>query len=220
MNSIRSYVVAASFAFIGAMSTVPAQAAVQAGVLSCRSGPSVGLILGSVRGFTCVYRPSDPRQPRQFYNATVGLIGVDIGVSAGSQLVWAVFAPTAVIRPGDLSGTYVGGRRRRCGRPRRGRQRAGRRLGQLDRVAAAECGRQRGSRRCGRRRSPDAPLRALEKSHRLQPTPAWKLFLCFRAGMSMTCTEPSPWQATNKFVAVERHVHRLAADLDRGLLAE
>ena len=109
MNSIRSDGVAASFAFIGAMSTVPAQAAVQAGVLSCRSGPSVGLILGSVRRFTCVYRPSDPRQPRQFYNATVGLIGVDIGVSAGSQLVWAVFAPTAVIRPGDLSGTYVGG---------------------------------------------------------------------------------------------------------------
>jgi len=108
MNSIRSYVVAASFAFIGMTFAVPAEAAVQAGVLSCRSGPSVGLILGSVRRFTCVFRPSVPG-PHQFYNATIGRVGVDIGVSAGTQLVWGVFAPTAILRPGDLSGTYVGG---------------------------------------------------------------------------------------------------------------
>jgi hypothetical protein len=30
-----------------------------------------------------------------------------------------------------------------------------------------------------------------------QPTPALKLDLCRRLGTSMTCTEPSPWQATN-----------------------
>ena len=30
-----------------------------------------------------------------------------------------------------------------------------------------------------------------------QPVPAWKLLFQLRAGISMTCTEPSPWQATN-----------------------
>jgi len=28
--------------------------------------------------------------------------------------------------------------------------------------------------------------------------------------------DPSPWQATNNFVAAEGHVHRLAADRDGG----
>jgi Protein of unknown function (DUF992) len=109
MNLIRSYVVAASFAFFGMISVMPAEAAVQAGVLSCRSGPSVGLILGSVRQFQCTFRPSVAGMPRQYYNATVGRVGVDIGVSAGTQLVWGVFAPTVQIGPGDLAGTYVGG---------------------------------------------------------------------------------------------------------------
>jgi Protein of unknown function (DUF992) len=115
MNSIRSIFVAASFfvtaslAFIGTLFVQPAEAAVQAGVLSCRTGPSVGLILGSVREFQCMFRPSVAGMPRQFYTATIGRVGVDIGVSAGGQLVWAVFAPTVRIGPGDLMGTYVGG---------------------------------------------------------------------------------------------------------------
>jgi len=102
----------ASIAALGAFlfwTTAPAQAAVQAGVLTCRGGASVGLIVGSVRRFTCVFRPSDRTQPLQNYTAQAGRVGLDLGITMGSQLAWAVFAPTRVIRPGDLAGTYVGG---------------------------------------------------------------------------------------------------------------
>jgi hypothetical protein len=109
MISIRSSILAVSVVAAGVFVTTPAEPAVQAGVLSCRSGPSVGLILGSVREFQCTFRPSDTSQPRQYYNATIGRVGVDIGVSGGTQLVWAVFAPTVRVGPGDLAGTYVGG---------------------------------------------------------------------------------------------------------------
>ena len=79
--------------------------------MSCRAGaaPPIGLIVGSVRRFTCVYRPSDRTQPTQTYTAQAGRIGLDLGITAGSRLVWGVFAPTRVIGPGDLAGTYVGG---------------------------------------------------------------------------------------------------------------
>jgi hypothetical protein len=109
MDLLRSFVLVCAFALLGVLSSGPTQAAVQAGVLSCRTGPSVGLIVGSVREFQCTFRPSVAGQPRQYYSATIGRIGVDIGISAGAQLVWAVFAPTVRIGPGDLAGTYVGG---------------------------------------------------------------------------------------------------------------
>ena len=118
MKSPRSFVPVASVAFTGALSAIaimatisatPTHAAVQAGVLSCRTGPSVGLILGSVREFQCTFRPSVAGEPRQYYSATIGRVGVDIGVSGGGQLVWAVFAPTVRVGPGDLAGTYIGG---------------------------------------------------------------------------------------------------------------
>ena len=109
MNFLRSLVLVSSFALFGVLNSAPVQAAVQAGVLTCRTGPSVGLILGSVRQFQCTFRPSVAGQPRQYYSATIGRVGVDIGVSAGGQLVWAVFAPTVRIGPGDLAGTYIGG---------------------------------------------------------------------------------------------------------------
>ena len=109
MNFLRSFVAVCSLALLGVLNSGSAQAAVQAGVLSCRTGPSVGLILGSVRQFQCTFRPSVAGQPRQYYSATIGRVGVDIGISAGGQLVWAVFAPTVRIGPGDLAGTYIGG---------------------------------------------------------------------------------------------------------------
>ena len=109
MRRIQSKILPAAFVLGCMLSASPAGAAVQAGMLSCRSGPSVGLIVGSVRRFSCVFRPADRRQRTQLYNATVGRVGIDIGITAGSRLAWAVFAPTAVIGPGDLSGQYVGG---------------------------------------------------------------------------------------------------------------
>lgn len=94
---------------IALCASAPANAAVQAGILTCSGGASVGLIVGSVRRFTCVFQPSDRTQRRQNYTAQVGRVGLDLGITAASRLAWAVFAPTRVIGPGDLAGTFVGG---------------------------------------------------------------------------------------------------------------
>jgi hypothetical protein len=39
---------------------------------------------------------------------TIGRIGLDLGVTAGGRLLWAVFAPTSHVGRGTLRGTYVG----------------------------------------------------------------------------------------------------------------
>lgn len=91
-----------------ALSAVPASAQqqVQAGVLECRSGGTVGFIIGSVTELSCLFRPDvGPRQP---YRATITRAGVDIGATAVTSLTWAVFAPTQQLGLGDLSGNFAG----------------------------------------------------------------------------------------------------------------
>jgi hypothetical protein len=89
------------------MSAVPASAQqVQAGVLECRSGGTVGFIIGSVTELSCIFRPDFG--PRQLYRATLSRAGVDIGATAVTSLAWGVFAPTKQLGLGDLSGNYGG----------------------------------------------------------------------------------------------------------------
>lgn len=90
-----------------AASAMPASAQqVQAGMLECRGGGSVSFIIGSVTELSCIYRPD--LGPRQAYRATIRRAGVDLGATAVSGLAWAVFAPTAQLGLGDLSGNYGG----------------------------------------------------------------------------------------------------------------
>jgi hypothetical protein len=90
-----------------AISTAPASSQqVQAGVLECTGGETVGFVIGSVTDLNCVYRPDVG--PRQAYRAIIRRAGVDIGVTPVSSLVWGVFAPTQQIGLGDLSGNYGG----------------------------------------------------------------------------------------------------------------
>jgi hypothetical protein len=83
-----------------------AQGRVQAGVLECRGGPTVGLVVGSVTDFNCLYAPDVG--PQQAYRATVRRLGVDVGFTEATTLVWTVLAPTAQVGLGDLAGNYAG----------------------------------------------------------------------------------------------------------------
>jgi hypothetical protein len=91
-------------AFTGASAT--AQSRVQTGVLECLSNPTFGVILGSVRTMTCVFKPTNG--PEQFYSGTRARVGIDLGVQAGAAIMWAVFAPTRQLNWGELAGTYAG----------------------------------------------------------------------------------------------------------------
>ena len=91
------------------MATVPAgvQAAVQAGGLTCRSVGSVGYVVGAMLNFDCVFAPAAGGPPHR-YVGVIRRVGVDLGATQGVSLAWVVFAPTAVIHPGDLAGVYGG----------------------------------------------------------------------------------------------------------------
>ena len=79
---------------------------VRAGILQCQAGQNVGFVVGSVASFECVFR-SEGRRPEP-YIATVRRIGLDLGVTAQTQLSWAVNAPTTRLGRGELAGSYGG----------------------------------------------------------------------------------------------------------------
>jgi hypothetical protein len=91
------------------MATAPtgAQASVEVGGLTCRSVGTVGYVVGAVLNFNCVFVPSVGGPPHR-YVGVIQRIGVDLGFTQGVSIGWVVFAPTAVIHPGDLAGNYGG----------------------------------------------------------------------------------------------------------------
>lgn len=96
----------AGLALAASLGPAAAQSGVQAGVLECRGSGSIGFVIGSVHEFTCIFRPvAGPVLP---YHAIVRKVGLDLGVTEGSALAWAVFTPTRDIGPGDLAGNYAG----------------------------------------------------------------------------------------------------------------
>jgi Protein of unknown function (DUF992) len=102
----------APFAFAAMVTFVPPAVAettssVKAGVLTCKLPPSIGFIIGSQQSMSCRYTANAPHPP-ETYTGTMDTIGLDIGVTAGGGLAWAVFAPTEGPPPGALGGLYVG----------------------------------------------------------------------------------------------------------------
>ena len=57
----------------------------------------------------CLFTPSYPAPPEQ-YVGTITKVGLDIGVTGGGQLVWAVHMSTTR-RRGVLAGSYAGASR-------------------------------------------------------------------------------------------------------------
>ena len=49
----------------------------------------------------------NPPLPVQLYERALNAVGIDIGISAGGVLCWAVLAPTGS-SPGALAGEYLG----------------------------------------------------------------------------------------------------------------
>ena len=99
------YALAAVLAVV-AVSPASAQSRVQTGVLECLSNPTFGVVVGSVRTMTCVFKPAQGFE--QIYSGTRARIGLDLGFQAGAAIAWAVLAPTVQLRPGELAGTYAG----------------------------------------------------------------------------------------------------------------
>src|SRR5262245_52010282 len=77
------------------------------GMLTCRTSASVGLVVGSRQRLACRFRP-DNGGPGEGYYGIIRRLGLDLGVTAGGALAWAVFARTNAYQPGSLAGRYAG----------------------------------------------------------------------------------------------------------------
>jgi len=102
---LRTFITAAALG-LALAGTAQAQERVAAGSLTCDVSAGIGLIIGSQRNVSCTFTPSTPG-PIEYYTGTISKLGVDIGVTTGGVMVWAVYAPTS--RPaGALAGSYAG----------------------------------------------------------------------------------------------------------------
>ena len=105
--TMKILVAAASAALLALGCATSADAAVRAGTLRCQGAPRIGAIIGSVQQARCVF--TSTRGHSHAYQARFTRFGPDIGITGGSQSVWAVFAPTAVPHHHRaLVGNYVG----------------------------------------------------------------------------------------------------------------
>jgi hypothetical protein len=98
---------AAAAGLIAAISTAQAQSRAKVGTLDCAIAPGVGFIVGSSKQVDCVFFPSVPGWREERYAGVIDKYGVDIGVTAGGRLLWAVYAPTTA-RRFALAGRYGG----------------------------------------------------------------------------------------------------------------
>jgi hypothetical protein len=105
-RTIRAIALAALAAALAAPAHAEGVQRVKAGMLSCDISAGIGLIIGSQKQITCLFTPTDPG-PREVYVGTISKFGLDIGATAGGQMVWAVYAPTTR-RFGALAGRYGG----------------------------------------------------------------------------------------------------------------
>src|ERR1700758_243129 len=83
-----------------------AQGGVQVGTLTCNVSGGWGFVFGSSKALRCTFARAGGRP--EHYAGSINKFGVDIGYTQGGVLVWGVFAPTASLAPGALSGNYVG----------------------------------------------------------------------------------------------------------------
>ena len=81
------------------------QQRVQAGTLECSLSSGIGMVVASQRNIACNFKPNGG--PPEAYVGTMTRIGLDIGITGGGAIIWAVFTTTNLYS-GILTGTYVG----------------------------------------------------------------------------------------------------------------
>ena len=74
--------------------------------LQCQVGVGVGLIIVEKEKLVCTFHPNVG--PVENYHGYVRKFGLEVGVTAGSIIVWAVIAATNDYAPGSLAGHYGG----------------------------------------------------------------------------------------------------------------
>jgi hypothetical protein len=103
---LRHAIGAAVLALAFASADPAAAQRIKAGLLTCDVSGGIGLIIASQKQVSCVYAPDLPG-PQEAYVGSFSRFGLDIGVTGGGVMVWAVFTDTTR-GAGFLAGDYVG----------------------------------------------------------------------------------------------------------------
>ena len=107
-NLVSTILYSCLILIIGAASAnAQAQGPFRVGGLTCSTGPRVGLVLGSRQDMRCVFRASGTGN-QYIYAGTIRRLGLDVGITRGGTLFWAVFARNSPIGRGTVRGNYVG----------------------------------------------------------------------------------------------------------------
>ncbi|HWM83192.1 MAG TPA: DUF992 domain-containing protein [Pseudolabrys sp.] len=78
------------------------------GSLTCDISGGIGMIITSKKSVACVFTPANADAPREVYTGSITKFGIDIGATAGGEMIWSVFAPSNR-QFGALAGDYIGG---------------------------------------------------------------------------------------------------------------
>ena len=112
MNTSRKKLSALAALAVIATLAMPASSMAQtrdrtkAGTLTCDVSGGIGLIVASKKDVTCMFTPA-AAGPREVYVGSISKFGLDIGATAGGEMVWSVFAPSNK-KFGALAGEYGG----------------------------------------------------------------------------------------------------------------
>jgi len=87
-------------------SAASANGGVRIGTLTCQVAAGAGFIVGSRKTLACRFDGNSGVNER--YTGSITKLGVDLGGTTSSAIVWAVFAPTSDFGPGALEGGYYG----------------------------------------------------------------------------------------------------------------
>ncbi len=107
MRIAGGFLTVAMVALVVQTTPAAAQSRSNVGTLTCALAPSVGLIIGSRQRMDCRFTPGRGGRVDR-YSGTAARLGLDIGFTAGGQMVWGVLAQTKGVKRGALAGTYVG----------------------------------------------------------------------------------------------------------------
>lgn len=107
MHHVMKLVSAAAVAQILCASAAMAEPKLVAGTLTCTGKGSIGAIIGSKQTLDCSFNPEGPGRNAR-YTATITRLGVDIGVTGSSTMIWTVLASTNDLPRGALSGNFAG----------------------------------------------------------------------------------------------------------------
>ena len=111
MNSFKlaaGLVALTSLALVSIPGAATAQTSgIVAGSLICNGAGGVGAVIGSRHRLSCVFQPVG-HGPHQRYTATITRVGLDVGITGPTRMIWSVVGPTNNLQGGALAGNFVG----------------------------------------------------------------------------------------------------------------